>query len=237
LSDKRFRFLFDPGGGYTPALDGSTEADIDSLVREWVGHDRPITVLDLSSLPSESLALVVGTLLRVTYDMLYWAGDLPVGGRQQPLLVVLEEAHLFLPEGGNSSAHATIGRIAKEGRKYGVGLMFVSQRPSDLDSSALSQCGTVISLRLTNTADRAKVAAAFPDDLGGLVALLPALRTGEGLFVGEAIEIPSRIRVRRARNKPVGDDPFLVLRWRDVRPDATPYSEALNNWRRESRAD
>ena len=237
LSDKRLAFLFDPGGGYTPKLDGSTDADVDDLVREWVGHDEPITVLDLSGLPSELLATVVGTLLRITYDMLFWAGDLPVSGRSQPLLIVLEEAHLFLPDGGASPAHSTISRVAKEGRKYGVGLMFVSQRPSDLDAAALSQCGTVISMRLANTADRAKVASAFPDDLGGLVALLPSLRTGEGLFVGEAIEIPSRIRVRRAANKPVGGDPPLVERWKQDRPNPAAYAEALKNWRRESRVD
>jgi DNA helicase HerA-like ATPase len=237
LNDKRLSFLFDPGGGYTPSLGGLAEADIDGLIRDWVGHDDPLTVLDLSGLPSELLATVVGTLLRVTYDMLFWAGELPISGRKQPLLIVLEEAHLFLPEGGTSPAHSTIGRIAKEGRKYGVGLMFVSQRPSDLDAAALSQCGTVISMRLTNTADRAKVASAFPDDLGGLVALLPSLRTGEGLFVGEAIEIPSRIRVRRARNKPIGDDPQFVARWTGDRPDNATYSEALRNWRRESDVD
>lgn len=237
LRDRRFAFLFDPGGGYTPALDGTVGADIDGLVAGWVGHDRPVTILDVSGLPSEILGTVVGTLLRVTYDMLFWATELPVGGRSQPLLVVLEEAHLFLPDGGDSPAHSCIRRIAKEGRKYGVGLMFVSQRPSDLDSGILSQCGTVISLRLTNSADRSKVGSAFPDDLGGLVALLPALRTGEGLFVGESLEVPSRIRVRQARNKPVGGDPPLAERWRLPRPDAGSYSEALNNWRRESSVD
>ena len=237
LMDKRYAFLFDPGGGYTPTLQGAIESDVDELVSSWVGHASPVTILDVSGLPSEILGSVVGTLLRVTYDMLFWAADLPVGGRNQPLLIVLEEAHLFLREGGETPAHTAIARIAREGRKYGVGLMLVSQRPSDLDSAVLSQCGTVISLRLTNTVDRSKVASAFPDDLGGLVALLPALRTGEGLFVGESLEIPSRIRVRRARNKPVGGDPPLARQWRMARPDAGPYSEALKNWRRESDVD
>lgn len=235
LSDGRLKFLFDPGGGYSPTPDGGIGADVDALVAEWVGHDRGITVLDLSGLPAELLAPIVGTLLRVTYDMLFWAGNLAISGRKQPLLIVLEEAHLFLSDGGSSAAHTTIGRIAKEGRKYGVGLMFVSQRPSDLDPGALSQCGTVLSLRLTNAADRAKVAQAFPDDLGGLVNLLPSLRTGEALVVGEAIEIPSRVRVRLARNKPVGGDPKLVEQWSADRPETSAYSEALKNWRRESR--
>jgi uncharacterized protein len=234
LSDKRYSFLFDPGGGLTPDVDGAIDADLDTIVRDWVGHDDPVTVLDVSGLPSEVLASVVGTLLRVTYDMLFWAMDLPIGGRRQPLLVVLEEAHLFLAEGGRSPAHASIGRIAREGRKYGVGLMLISQRPSDLDAAVLSQCGTVISLRVTNSADRAKIASAFPDDLGGLVALLPVLRTGEGIFIGEAIEIPSRIRIRAAVNKPMGVDPALSREWGMPRPDSAGYSDALSNWRRQS---
>ena len=125
--------------------------------------------------------------------------------------------------------------IAKEGRKYGVGLMLVTQRPSEIDAGVLSQCGSLISLRLTNQADRSRVAAAVPDDLGGLVEQLPALRTGEGIFVGEVMAIPSRVRVRKARNKPVGDDPELPGAWLTPRrAEARPYTQALRNWRMQS---
>jgi len=110
--------------------------------------------------------------------------------------------------------------IAKEGRKYGTGLMLVTQRPSEIDSAILSQCGSMIALRLTNSADRAKVSAAVPDDLGGLVDQLPSLRTGEGVFLGEVMPIPSRVRVRKAKQKPVGDDPRLPDVWQvPDRPD------------------
>ena len=182
LKDGRFSFLFSPGGGFEPALDGQVRGDLDSLVRGWVGHDRPITIFDVSGLPSEVLPTIVGTMLRVIYDMLFWAQDLPVGGRRQPLLVVLDEAHRFVPEGGDTTAHRTLSMIAKEGRKYGTGLMLVTQRPSEIDSAVLSQCGSLVALRLTNSVDRSKVAAAVPDDLGGLVEQLPSLRTGEGIF-------------------------------------------------------
>ena len=94
----------------------------------------------------------------------------------------MEEAHVFLPEGKESSAQRIATAIAKEGRKYGVGLIAVTQRPVEVDSAVLSQCGTMISLRLSNSADRARVKATMPDDLGNLAAMLPALRTGEGLF-------------------------------------------------------
>lgn len=235
LKDARFSFLFTPGGGYEPTLDGTVQNDLDSLVRDWVGHDKPITIFDVSGLPSEVLPTIVGAMLRVVYDMLFWAQDLPIGGRQQPLLVVLDEAHRFVPESGETSAHRTLSMIAKEGRKYGTGLMLVTQRPSEIDSAVLSQCGSMLALRLTNSADRARVAAAVPDDLGGLVEQLPSLRTGEGIFLGEVMPIPSRVRVRKAMQKPVGDDPKLPEVWQAAaRPDGKLYSHALTNWRAQS---
>ena len=237
LRDGQFSFLFTPGGGFEPKLDGMVDADLDTLVREWVGHDRTISIFDVSGLPSEVLPLIVGTMLRVIYDTLFWAQELPVGGRQQPLLIVIDEAHRFVPEGADTSAHRTLSMIAKEGRKYGVGLMLVSQRPSEIDSAVLSQSGSLIALRLTNASDRGKVAATVPDDLGGLVDLLPSLRTGEGVFLGEIMPIPSRVRVRKAREKPVGDDPKLPEVWQTTpRPDAAFYTRALSNWRAQSKS-
>ena len=234
LKDARFSFLFSPGD-YEPDLDGKVAADLDALVRDWVGHDKPITIFDVSGLPSEVLPTIVGTMLRVVYDMLFWAQDLPIGGRQQPLLVVLDEAHRFVPEGDETPARRTLSMIAKEGRKYGVGLMLVTQRPSEIDSGVLSQCGSLLALRVTNSADRAKVSAAVPDDLGGLVDQLPSLRTGEGVFLGEVMPIPSRVRVRKAKQKPVGDDPKLPDVWQVTpRPDDKLYSDALENWRAQS---
>jgi uncharacterized protein len=235
LRDSRFSFLFSPGGGYDPDLDGHIENDLDALVRDWVGHDKPITIFDVSGLPSEVLPTIVGTMIRVIYDMLFWAQDLPAGGRQQPLLVMIDEAHRFVPEGTQTSAHRTLSMIAKEGRKYGTSLMLVTQRPSEIDGAVLSQCGSLIALRLTNAADRTKVGAAVPDDLGGLIEQLPSLRTGEGIFLGEVIPIPSRVRVRKAQNKPVGDDPKLPDVWQlTQRPDGKLYSRALSNWRAQS---
>jgi hypothetical protein len=234
LQDSRYGFLFSPGNALTPALDGKTKGDLHELVQSWVGHDRPLTVLDVSGLPSEILSTIVGTMIRIVYDMLFWAQDLPISGRNQPLLIVLEEAHIFLPEGGDSAAHRTISRIAKEGRKYGIGLCAVTQRPVEIESKVLSQCGTMIALRLTNSADRAKVEAAMPDDLGALSGMLPALRTGEGMVLGEAMPIPSRIQFFKARKRPRGDDPEMPQAWREPRPDGTHYQSALNNWRHQT---
>jgi hypothetical protein len=237
LQDSRFEFLFDPGPDLSPGLDGKMKGDLHELVKSWVGHEKPLTVLDVSGLPSEVLSTIVGTLIRIVYDMLFWALDLPISGRNQPLLLVLEEAHIFLPEGKDSSAHRTISRIAKEGRKYGIGICVVTQRPIEIESTVLSQCGTMIALRLTNSADRTKVEAAMPDDLGALSGMLPSLRTGEGMVLGEAMPIPSRIQFFKARRRPRGDDPDMPQAWRKQRPDSTYYESALNNWRHQADAD
>lgn len=234
LQDSCYRFLFSPGTEFTPTPDGQITADLSGLVQSWVGHERPLTVLDVSGLPSEILSTIVGTMLRIVYDLLFWAQELPISGRKQPLLIVLEEAHIFLPEEGTSAAHRTISRIAKEGRKYGVGLCVVTQRPVEIESAVLSQCGTMIALRLTNSADRSKVEAAMPDDLGALSGMLPALRTGEGLVLGEAMPIPSRIQFFKARKRPRGDDPEMPEAWRHPRPDGAHYKSALNNWRHQA---
>jgi hypothetical protein len=232
LLDTRFSFMFDPDDPLHPDLEGRTEADLDSTLAQWVGGDLPVTVLDVSGVPQEVIGSVVGTMLRLIYDALFWAMDLPVGGRSQPLLVVIDEAHRFLPEGDETPAHRTVSRIAKEGRKYGVGLLVVTQRPADVHAGVLSQCGTMIALRVTNPDDRRAVAGTVPDDLGGLISLLPSLRTGEALVLGDALQVPSRVRVRRARSKPVGDDPPLPAAWqRDARPDPALYREAVRNWR------
>lgn len=232
LRDSRYQFLFSPGPQFTPDAQGQTAEDLDALIAGWVGHDRPITVIDLSGAPADVLSLVTGTVLRIIYDALFWAAGLPISGREQPLLVVLEEAHLFLPEGTDSAAQRTVATVAKEGRKHGVGLMLVTQRPTELDSTAMSQCGTMIALRLTNQADRSRVASTIPDDLANLAALLPSLRTGEALVTGEAISIPSRVRIPVARNKLVGTDPDVAYGWIEApRPAIAHYTTALANWR------
>lgn len=231
LTDPRFAFMFDQKHPTSPKADGSIVADLDAVLAKWIGTKNPITIVDVSGLPSEALVTVVGTMIQIIYDGLYWAADLPVGGRAQPLLIVVDEAHLFLPNNADSAAQRAFWRVAKEGRKYGVGLMVVTQRPSDIDVGVLSQCGTFVALRLTNGDDRAAVASAIPDDLSGLAHMLPTLRTGEALVLGEALQVPSRVRIRLAQAKPVGDDPALPESWIRPRPDPSGYKLAVKNWR------
>ena len=246
LRDPRFDFLFRPGP-YLPAPDGQIEDDLDTLLRSWLGDDRPVTILDLSGIPPSIQSELVGSLLRIVYDALFWARNLPEGGRERPLLIVLEEAHAYLAENGKQNAAAAIRRIAKEGRKYGIGMMLVSQRPSEIDPTILSQCGTIFALRLTNATDRNHVKSAASDNLEGIFAMLPVLRTGEAIIVGEAVNLPIRTLIDRpsAKRTPDSADPRVVVPgseregyetpggWNQKR-DPSDYSEAVEAWRKQN---
>lgn len=230
LLDERYKFLFSPGQ-YSPDLDGSVEKDLPDLLSKWLSHEKPITILDLSGVPSELMASISGTLIKILYDGLFWGQELKVGGRSQPLLIALEEAHNYLKAGENSIASRTVQSIAKEGRKYGVGLFLITQRPSELDETVLSQMGSLIALRMTNTRDRAHVSSAIQDDLHDLVNLLPSLRTGEGLVMGEAVRIPSRVKFDKIAFAPKSSDPIVSLLWKEPKPSLSEYDELVLLWR------
>jgi len=219
LRDQQLEFLFSPGA-WAPDSKGVTTEDLDTLLASWMCSERPITVLDLSGIPSFVLDHLIGAVLRILFDAAFWGRALPVGGRERPLLVVLEEAHRYLGKidkdsipSARGGAAAAARRIAKEGRKYGVGLMLVSQRPSEIDTTILSQCGTMIALRLTNEADRSQIASISSDSLKGLFSMLPILRTHEALIVGEAVNMPIRARIDLppAGRWPDSEDPMVVV--------------------------
>lgn len=231
LLDRRYDFILHPGP-WEPDLSGKTAEDLDTLLAGWLGHDRPITILDLSGVPSSVLVRLVGSILRIVYEALYWSREKTEGGILRPLLVVMEEAHRYIgPDSGNVAADI-VKRIAKEGRKYGVGAMLVSQRPSEIDETILSQCGTLIALRLSNPADRNRVKGALPDNLAGLMDLLPVLRTGETIISGEAARLPVRCQVSlpSADRLPKSTDPAVSVAWR-TRRVAEGYDRMVTSWR------
>ncbi|MYH49025.1 MAG: DUF853 family protein [Gammaproteobacteria bacterium] len=243
LRDPRYDFLFRPGPWCpSPAhanLNAQPESDLDDLLSSWIGADRPITILDLSGVPALIQSELIGALLRLLFDALFWGRYLPEGGRQRPLLIVLEEAHAYLSAAGNNAAATSVRRVVKEGRKYGLGAMIVSQRPSELDSGILSQCGTLFAMRLANSTDRSDVTAAASDNLQGLFDMLPSLRTGEAVVVGEAVNLPMRtlIDVPRPEGRPESDDPVVhdpaaETGW-NAPMEGEDYQELLRRWRRE----
>ena len=243
----RYDFIFKPHN-WLPDKSGKVTADLDELLKNWIGSDRPVTILDLSGVPADILQTTIGALLRILYEALFWARNLSQGGRHRPLLIVMEEAHIYL---GNDSqgkaqglASRVVQRIVKEGRKYGIGAMIVSQRPAEISPTILSQCGTFFALRLTNSTDRSHITSALSDNLDGLTGMLPILRTGEAIILGEAVKLPMRTTIEPPpRNRrPDSQDPVV---FDEVSEDASQnpggwgigmepdpnYSELVEAWR------
>lgn len=233
LKDSRYNFLLHPGD-WEPDLTGKINKDLSELLCGWIGGETPVTILDLSGIPSEIMMSISGALLKITYDSLFWGQHTKVGGKQQPLLIVLEEAHAYLKAGENSIASRTVQTIAKEGRKYGAGLLLITQRPSELDETVLSQCGTIIALRMNNSSDRSHVKSAMQDELQMMVDLLPSLRTGEGLISGEAVKIPSRVKFFKTSHAPNSEDPIPSKQWMEENPDEEQYTEVVRIWRNQN---
>lgn len=210
-----------------------TAAGPDPLVevmQEWLGHERPISVLDFSGVPSVATDLAIGVILSLLFEVCIRSTEGGPGvGRASPVLVVLEEAHRYLGDGAGALTRDSANRIAREGRKYGMGLLLVTQRPTELPDTALAQCGTIIALRLSNAEDQGAIRAALPDTVAGLAAVLPSLRTGEAVVSGEAIVLPARALLDMPDPKPLADDPSLVP-WRQE-PKVPDIAPALAEWR------
>jgi hypothetical protein len=237
----RFDFIFKPGE-WTPNEDGSTTKDLDTLMKDWIGSDKPITILDLSGVPISILNTIIGVLLRIIYEGLFWARNLSQGGKERPLLLVMEEAHNYLNFEG--SALSIVQKIVKEGRKYGIGTMIVSQRPSEINSTILSQCGTFFALRLANSTDRSHITSAVTDNLEGLTSMLPILKTGEAIILGESVKLPMRtiIKAPPKDKRPDSQDPIVFDEidtaksllpggWGNVMEENPNYEELIEAWR------
>ncbi len=230
--DRRYEFLI--------LQDGDVKDDMASLVGRLVRapvDGKPLSVIDLSGIPSEIVDVVVSLICRTAFDFCLWSGR-PVA---VPLLVICEEAHRYAPRRDDAvfkGAKAALSRIAKEGRKYGVALGVVSQRPSELDETILSQCNTLFALRMSNDADQAYVKRALPDGVRSLVDVLPALRSQEALVVGEGTAVPMRVRFADLpkSQQPAGQDVKFADLWSNDTADAAYADNVVSRWRKQDRS-
>jgi hypothetical protein len=193
---------------------------------------KPISIVDVSGVPSEITSVVVSILARMVFDYAIWSRT----EAQRPLLLVCEEAHRYVPKDENSGTQAVrkiLERIAKEGRKYGVSLGLITQRPSDLAEGVLSQCGTIISMRLNNDRDQACVRAAMPEGARGFLDAIPALRNRECIVCGEGVAIPIRVRFDDLdpEKRPASSDPSFARLWRETGDEAGIISRTIKRWR------
>ena len=225
-ADPRYTFMF--SGMLVSDSMGSFIAKLFRLP----SHGRPISIVDVSGVPSEVTSVVVSVLARMVFDYAIWSRT----EAQRPILLVCEEAHRYVPKDENSGGQAVrkiLERIAKEGRKYGVSLGLITQRPSDLAEGVLSQCGTIISMRLNNDRDQACVRAAMPEGARGFLDAIPALRNRECIVCGEGVAIPIRVRFDdlEPEKRPASSDPSFANSWREVGDEEGIIQRTVRRWR------
>jgi DNA helicase HerA-like ATPase len=193
-----------------------------------------VKIIDFSEVPSDVLPLIVGRIASLIFSVQQWTPKV----NRHPIALICDEAHLYIPNRNEAGSVADAAlhyfeRIAKEGRKYGVGLVVISQRPSEVNRTVLSQCNNFIALRLTNAEDQSVVRRLLPDSLGGFTDLLPVLDTGEALVVGDASLLPSRIRISEPTNRPNSGTVNFWDEWaKDEKRDE--IANAVAAWRRQS---
>ncbi len=225
-ADPRYAFMF------SGMLVSDSMASFIAKLFRLPSHGRPISIVDVSGVPSEVTSVVVSVLARMVFDYAIWSRT----EAQRPLLLVCEEAHRYVPKDENSGGQAVrkiLERIAKEGRKYGVSLGLITQRPSDLAEGVLSQCGTIISMRLNNDRDQACVRAAMPEGARGFLDAIPALRNRECIVCGEGVAIPIRVRFDdlEPEKRPASSDPSFANSWRETGDEEGIIQRTVKRWR------
>lgn len=228
FSDPRYRFIFD---------DKLRQKSMTEFLRDLLrfpSGGKPISIIDLSGAPSQIVKVIVSLLSRIILDFAIWTP----AERRTPVLLVCEEAQRYLPAvhpDKAMSAERQLERISREGRKYGVSLGLITQRPSELSETALSQCGTIVSLRLTNTHDQAKIRATLPEASRSLVQLIPALQNRECIIAGEGARVPVRVRIDEVPPaiRPASNDPEFSRLWNRRGEGDDVVEQTVRRWRGE----
>ena len=233
VGDKRYGFLFQVP---PEAHEYDAMAKISERLMDYSKTNTQIKVINFSEVPADILPIIIGLVARIIFQVQFWTDR----QNRKPMALVCDEAHIYLPDkdGKNPVEQRAIEnfeKIAKEGRKYGVALLVVSQRPSDVSSTILSQCNNIVALRLTNGNDQATVKKLMPESLEGLMDTLPILDIGEAIVVGDAVLLPSRIRIRPPKEKPLSATIEFWDEW-SMEANAPDFVKAVENLRRQNRA-
>ncbi|HBS26236.1 MAG TPA: ATPase [Gammaproteobacteria bacterium] len=234
-TDRRLAFLFQP-----PA-ECMEMAWLETMVHSLVagrgaqdGNVGGVKIIDFSEVPSDILPLMVSLLAQILFSTSLWTKQ----DKRHPIAILCDEAHLYIPERAKADSADTVAveifeKIAKEGRKYGIGLVVISQRPSEVNRTVLSQCNNVIAMRLTNSDDQNVIRKLLPDSLGSFGELLPVLDVGEALVVGDASLLPARVRISEPEMKPNSQTVAFWDRWNDIEPKSDT-GNSVKSWRRQS---
>ena len=231
-TDKRLNFLFNKD----PALKKYNW--LESLIKKMMdfNNKKGIKIIDFSEVPSDILPLITGLVTRLIFSVQQWTDS----DKRHPIALFCDEAHLYIPLNTEASSVEGRGlhnfeRIAKEGRKYGVSLVIISQRPADVSKTVLSQCGNFISMRLSNPDDQNVIKKLFPDSLGDFAESLPILDIGEALVVGDACLLPSRVKIDKPKVKPNSATVDFWDEWKKDKKEKG-IKEAIENLRKQSKS-
>ncbi len=229
-SDPRFSFMF------SGMLVADTMSEFIARIFRLPSDGKPISIIDVSGVPSEITSVVVAVLSRLVFDYAIWSRNEP----QRPVLLVCEEAHRYIPSDRATTGTAVrriLERIAKEGRKYGVALGLITQRPSDLAEGVLSQCGTIISMRLNNERDQAYVKSAMPEGARGFLDTIAALRNRECIICGEGVTIPIRVSLDNLEEskRPASGDQLFSHLWQQTGGEEDIITRVITRWRTQGR--
>lgn len=236
LNDKRLSFLLDPQKGDEAKYSTS---DFSSIVQQFIGYINKsnVSVIDLSGIPFEVLSIVISLVSRIVFDFCFHYSKLRHAKDEKndiPILLVCEEAHNYVPRSGgaeyNASRHS-IERIAKEGRKYGISLMIVSQRPSEVSETIFAQCNNFIALRLNNDNDQSYIKSLLPENDSGVADILPNLGLGEALVVGDAALLPSLVKLEKPEPEPKSESIEVYDEWLCSWKTPT-FDDVIERWRK-----
>lgn len=246
FNDRRYEFLLKPiehglqssyFADYIKDVEGTAQTSnlMNHLIKLLTGRVEPrsnLTIIDLSGIPHEIIDVTVAILTRLIFDLNFWTPP----DRRHPTLLVFEEAHNYIPriEREGQFAREAVERVAKEGRKYGVSAMIVSQRPSEVSETVLSQCNSFIIMRISNPEDQKYVSRVVGDHFAGVIEMLPVLRPGEGFVLGDSVLMPMRILIDMPNPTPQSANMDYFEHW--TRPDLEDnLDDIIDHWRRQDR--
>lgn len=230
LKDGRLKFMMESWSG--------GEDPLPAIVNQFLTQLTTVQIVDLSGVPNEVAGVASAAIARIVFQLKVWQTE--EERKDSPVLLVCEEAHRYVPNRGEAqyeAAQSAIRRIAKEGRKYGVGLLLVSQRPSEVEATVLSQCNSWIVLRITNDSDREHVRSVLPDSMSGLTKMLSGLRRQEAIFVGQAVTLPTRVMIRSLPDDklPRSNDVDFDKGWQKQAMTIAQIGAVVKKWRYQSK--
>ena len=228
LNDKRYDLIFNP-------TTYNSSASMEVLFRKILGEEttpKKVVVVDMSSIPFDVRNSVISLILRCMFDFAYWYKK--VNLKAYPISVFCDEAHIYFNDKDPNSEAARLSaeRISKEGRKYGISLTVISQRPREVSSTILSQCNTFLCLRISNPEDQAYVKSLLPDSIRGIVSMFSNLRRGECILLGDSVIMPTRIKIRRPNPTPNSDDTSFYKEWH-LAHEEIKFAPVLEAWRKQ----